>query len=227
MTKIALTFLNILRLTSIVALVLIIIQTSKHIQITSKNLSSTLPVSENYLPKKEYVELTSIGYKSALSHVLWFKTINYFGKELKTTKNYSYLDHYLNLVISLNPNLKQIYDFGALMLSWEAEEPIKAILILDKAIVQFPNDWYYYYLRGFINWYFLSNLEEAKKDYYLASQIPNAPIRIKSLSNIDFNKASKNNYAAKMLESLIQNSSDIEIKKMYEDKLKKLKEEIQ
>jgi hypothetical protein len=161
----------------------------------------------------------SVGYDKALSHILWFKTINYFGKQLRGDKNYQYLNHYINLVIKLNPKLDYVYEFGVMMLSWETNQPNEALKLLDKAIIEFPSSWYFRYLRGFTYLYFLNDPQKAKEDYIFASSLPNTPQSIKELANEDFSKISSKFSGMRMLRGLIATAPDEQTKKILQQKL--------
>ncbi len=128
-----------------------------------------------YLPNGEALELISFGYKNLLSDILWFNTISYFGKHHKGDKNIRWLFHMCDLVTTLNPQATYVYEFGATMLAWEGEDVVSSTKLLDKAINTYPQNWKFYYLRGFNYMYFDKNEESAKNDFIKASQLPDAP----------------------------------------------------
>ncbi len=133
-----------------------------------------------YLPNINATKILSFGYAKPLSHLLWFKTLNYFGKHYASDKNYRYLKHQCALIHELNPDFLDGAEFCALMLAWELKQPEAAIEILDKAI-QAPNilrnneAWRLYYLRGIDKAYFLKNNIEAAADFFSGAKLPNAP----------------------------------------------------
>jgi tetratricopeptide (TPR) repeat protein len=127
-----------------------------------------------YLPQAGAVAAASFGYKNALAHLLWFKTISYFGKEYRGSKNYRWLSHMCELVVGLSPRSEHVYRFCGTMLAWEGNQPELSIRILDKAVNQFPENWYFLYLRGFTFIYFLQNEERGNADIIAAAQKPGA-----------------------------------------------------
>ena len=72
-----------------------------------------------YLPNKEAVEVVSFGYKHFAADLIWFNTINYFGKHYREDKKFTWLKHMCDLTTNLNPNAKHFYEFCGLMLSWD------------------------------------------------------------------------------------------------------------
>lgn len=135
-----------------------------------------------YLPSGKALNLLSLGYKNVLADILWFKTINYFGRHFRSDQKYIWLGHMCDLVTDLDPRAPGIAEFCAAMLSWEAEDPARAVKILTKAIDSRPPEYFTLYLRGFTALHFLNDLESAKKDFVAASNFPDADITVKRLA---------------------------------------------
>lgn len=127
-----------------------------------------------FLPHADVVTALSFGYRNALANLLWFNTINYFGRHHANDKNYRWLKHMCQLVTTLDPQAKHVYEFGSTMLAWEADAPRDGHELLGAAIQVFPEDWRLYYLRGFTSMYFLKDEEGAKADFLAASRLPGA-----------------------------------------------------
>ena len=161
-----------------------------------------------YLPSAEYVKLVTLGFDNAVSDVLWFNTLNYVGKEFKSGKDYKWLYSMCNLVTKLNPKNKHPYEFCATLISWLAKKPRQSNQILTRAIETYPNNWRFYYLRGFNWWYFIENQEKAQRDFLTASKIKDAPVFLSSLSSRLISKNKSPEDAVKFLQSMIENSSD-------------------
>lgn len=178
-----------------------------------------------YLPNGTALKVLSFGYENLLANILWFNTINYFGKHYKTDRNYKWLAHMCDLVSELNPIAEHVYEFCSTMLSWEVNKAEDAVQVLNKAIKHTPNYWRYYYLRGFIYFYFLDNSELAEKDFKTASNKPDAPPFVARLAATKM-KASDPLEAIRFLEEMIKNSEDISQRSLLEDKLRSIKEEI-
>lgn len=135
-----------------------------------------------YFPNGEALRLISFGYSHVLAHSMWFSTINYFGKHLRLDRNYHWLNHMCSLVSEANPALLHVYEFCGLMLAWEAKLSTESIALLSRGIVQFPNSWKLYYLRGMTYLLFVKDQERAKEDLVRSSQLPDAPSSVVSLA---------------------------------------------
>lgn len=127
------------------------------------------------LPNGEALELLSLGFENALSNILWFNTMSYFGKHYKSDHSYEWLFHMCDLVTSLDDKADYAFEFCASMLSWEAADPIRSNIILDKAIAADSANWRYLFLRGFNYMYFLSDQQRAKEDFIQAANKDGAP----------------------------------------------------
>ena len=138
-----------------------------------------------YLPNINAVKVLSFGYKKPLSHILWFKTLNYFGKHYSDDKDYHLLKHHCSLIQELNPSFLEVAEFCSLMLAWELKQPKDAIEILDEAIRHHdtnPERWRLYYLRGIDKAYFLKDATSAANDFEEGSKLDNAPTFMKELA---------------------------------------------
>lgn len=161
-----------------------------------------------YLPNGKGLQFVSFGFQNALSQILWFNTINYFGKHYAHDRNYHWLGHMCNLVTDLNPQALHTYRFCSLMLAWEANFPENAIELLNKAIKYHPNNWELLYLRGATRLIFLNDNTNAKSDLIQAARLPNAhPLVVrlaaKKISTIDHPST-----ALQFLEEIIAETKD-------------------
>ena len=136
-----------------------------------------------YLPSVSYVRLLTFGFDGLFSDILWFNTLNYFGKQFRGEKDYRWLAHMCDLVSSLDSKASHVYEFCATLLSWVAREPEKSNKILTKAIQIDSNNWRYLYLRGFNYWYFLDRKDLAREDIQQAASIQGAPVFLSSLAS--------------------------------------------
>lgn len=170
-----------------------------------------------YLPNGEGLEVISFGYQNVLADILWFNTVNYFGKHFRQDKNYQWFSHMCDLVTTLNPEAHHVFHFCGTMLSWEANLPNQAIEILTKAIQMHPNKWEYHYLRGFSYMFFLKDNIKAKEDLVRAAQLPDADPLIKRLAAKQIALLDDPDTAIDFLTNLLkQAESESEIKVLQE-----------
>jgi tetratricopeptide (TPR) repeat protein len=180
-----------------------------------------------YLPNGEALSFMSFGYRNALARILWFNTINYFGKHYGTDKNYRWLFHMCNLVTDLDPRATHVYEFGAIMLSWEVNAPEEAIKLLTKAIQNFPNDWKYYYLRGFTSMFFLERNTEAQADFARGALLPGAHSIMARLAARVASKSQNREEAIRLLRELLETTTDPQAHGVIQKRLRALERSVE
>lgn len=180
-----------------------------------------------YLPNGSALDLISFGFKNMLARVLWFQTINYFGKQYANEKNFRWLFHMCDLVTTLDPKALHVFRFGAVMLAWEANAPHLSIELLDKAISHRPNDWIFYYLRGFTYMFFLKENERAREDFLKGARLPEAPPIMARLATRVASDAQNDQEAILLLEDLIRTTPDPTAREALTSRLLELKEKRQ
>ncbi|RMG43061.1 MAG: hypothetical protein D6719_04590 [Candidatus Dadabacteria bacterium] len=194
-----------------------------YLQLTSQPLIKEYVSDSNaeamYLPDGHGLEIISFGYRNLLADILWFNTINYFGKHFKGDRNYRWLYHMCKLVTKLDPDAEHAFKFCATMLSWEANRPELAINLLNKAIQHDPTRWPYYYLRGFTNMFFIEDIEAARKDFAAAAKHPDAPREFLKELTAKLGKKDPRT-RVQVLQNLLNRAEDPNEKRALTEKLK-------
>ncbi len=173
-----------------------------------------------YLPEVKYTRLITGGYDTLASRVLWFNTINYFGKQLAGGKDYRWLGHMCQLVTELDRKAVYAGEFCGTLLPWMAKDYNTAVKVLTTTIEANPQEWRPYYLRGFVYWYFLEDLEHAKTDFVTSSKLPNAPVFLSTLASRMMAEARGPEMAIQFLNEMITNSTDANVIKALKRKRK-------
>jgi tetratricopeptide (TPR) repeat protein len=173
-----------------------------------------------YLPQVTAFAPLSLGYRNVLSDVFWFTTINYFGAHLNSDRNYKWLAHRCHLVTELKPKAFDVYSFCALMLAWEQNDPKAAINLLNRATDNFPDNWEFYYYRGFYYLYFLKDELNAKNDFLSASKLPGVPELVVALAARKTLDLENEQQAESILSEILNNNRDPIVKDVIERKLK-------
>jgi len=171
-----------------------------------------------YLPQAKHLRLITFGFERFVSDIIWFRSMNYFGKQISKNKSIPWLSHMCDLVTDLNPKAASHYDFCSSLISWVAKEPEKTVNLLNRAISHRPDYWRYYYIRGFNYWYFLENNEKAAKDFQTGSKLPDAPLFMGKLASRLL--SNDPNQAIAFLQNLIKNSKDETAVKALKENLK-------
>jgi hypothetical protein len=151
-------------------------------EVASNNLSVDRREEVQYLPQPKAVKLLSFGYHNVLAHIIWFYSQNYFGKHYRSDQDYRWLSYMLDLITDLDPKNKSVYQFGSLILGWEAHLPEQAYKLLAKAIINDPKDWYFYFLRGSLRYLVSDDPIKAMEDFKISAALPDAPPMIGTIA---------------------------------------------
>jgi tetratricopeptide (TPR) repeat protein len=178
-----------------------------------------------YLPKKEALESIHLGYKNVLADVLWFFTINYFGKHYSGDADYRWLSHFCDVITTLDPKAFHVYRFGAMMLAWEQGEIDEAITLLTKAHKYHSDNWLVTYMRGILYLYFKKDFVNARKDLLESAQLPDVHPLVRSLALKLSTKVDNDEGSLIALESLIGTTTDPILKKNLLERFQKVKEQ--
>lgn len=156
----------------------------QHLKTPNKILESRIEHLESlYLPRQDSFEYLSLGFRVPLSQLLWFKTLNYVGRNFKGDKNYPWLFSMCKLVGGLDPKAVHVFDFCGNMLAWEAKDPERAIEIISKGIESNPNSWKLLFLRGFTNYFLVQDPTNAQIDFLKVNSMPDTPPGIREFTS--------------------------------------------
>lgn len=174
-----------------------------------------------YLPSAEYVRLITFGFDHFGSDILWFETINYFGKQSGSQKDYRWLYQMCDLVTELDHSKHFAFEFCGTLLSWEAKHPEQSNAILTKAIQFHPTNWRYRYLRGFNYWYFLEDKKLAQSDLEIASHLDRTPAFVASLASRLIGDQDSVETAITFLKTLLENTEEENARRTLRNKLRR------
>lgn len=178
-----------------------------------KRLAAHVPDKEQlielrYLPSGRNIKGICLGYRNVLADLLWFNTINYFGKHYSGDRDLRWLSHMCELVAELDPKAHHVYEFCGAMLAWEQGEPESAYKILSTGVKNLPDSWYMRYLRGFTALYFLKDQQLAKDDFVNATNIPGCPPFIARLAASTLTELEDPRVAVAFLNDMIERTTD-------------------
>lgn len=173
-----------------------------------------------YLPSEDKLRLITLGFNNFASDVLWFNTVNYFGREYDSTKDYRWLGQMCSLVTSLDPHSPHVYEFCSSMLSWIAKEPEKSAELLRRGVDAMPNEWRLRYLLGFTYWYFLERKDLARVELEATAKLPGTPPFVASMASRLMVADDDPQTAIAFLSDMIKNSKDAHAQQALTEKLR-------
>ena len=93
-----------------------------------------------YLPNEQLLVHFTGGMDSVLADLLWLKCVQYTGTHVQTDHDYEWLGHMVNTVVRLDPYFTDAYRYGALFLAALEDDSDGALDLLNRGMVQLPND---------------------------------------------------------------------------------------
>ncbi len=132
-----------------------------------------------YLPSGQVLKTLSLGHHGLLADIYWMRAVQYYGgKRLKNERRFDLLDPLLNITTTLDPQLIHAYRFGSIFLSEKlpvgAEQPQRAVLLLQKGIQGNPDQWQLYRDLGFVYYWYLQDYKKAAEAFLEGAKNPKA-----------------------------------------------------
>lgn len=106
--------------------------------------------AEPYAPSPTAAPLVSLGFREVAADLLWIRLTGYFGGPDATSEGIASL---VEAIIALDPQYHRPYEYGARAITIAPHGVTqasfqRALAILEKGILEFPDDWKLPYLAG-------------------------------------------------------------------------------
>ena len=125
------------------------------------------------LPPAKILRASTLGYNELAADMIWIRAINYFTSQLFEKKEMMHMKRYLDTIIALDSQFKEVYIFGpAMLLSMKGTskhtdaEVLAAIELLGRGVKAFPDDWTFPKMLGSYYLFELKGENKAQKDGY-------------------------------------------------------------
>ena len=150
-----------------------------------------------YLPKVEHVRALSLGHSPAAADLFWIRAVLYFSRELQAQSDFAWLFAYTRIVISLDPDFEDIYNWAGSVIVIRSPEPTMdqvraANQILAEGAERFPDNYRLPMSAGSNCQFFARGETEADKEelrqcarrfFTMAATRPDAPPYMASLAS--------------------------------------------
>lgn len=128
-----------------------------------------------YYPSGPFLREAVLGYDQAASALAWLQTVQYYGKHVRSDRQFDYLYHLCDVTTELDPHFTEPYTFGAFVLMTEGKQPSAGMRLLEKGRNNNPESWKVFFETGFT--YYIAWEDYGKAAYYFtrAAEMPGAP----------------------------------------------------
>ncbi len=128
------------------------------------------------VPENELVKYGLLGFEATFSHMLWIRTVLYFGSHYLTDKNYPWLVKMVDLVTKLNPQFYPAYEFAGVMLPEVCGNPHAARVILERGLFHIGDKkWNVPFYLSLLYYKYYDQQKIAAEYMALASRVKGAP----------------------------------------------------
>jgi hypothetical protein len=98
-----------------------------------------------YVPPPAWLPLLSAGYDEALADLLWMRALVYYGTELGERQRARHVLDYVEAILALDPDFRNVYRWTATAGLYRAETPsredaLHTLDILERGAARFPFD---------------------------------------------------------------------------------------
>jgi hypothetical protein len=141
-----------------------------------------------YLWSGEQVRRFTPGLEALMADVYWLRTVQYVGgqRAFAGGRTYERLAPLIDITVSLDPRMEIAYRYGAIFLSEPsphgAGRPRDGIALLERGIEVMPGNWRLRQDLGFYHFLFLRDAQKASEILLEASQLPGAPVWLRTLA---------------------------------------------
>jgi tetratricopeptide (TPR) repeat protein len=130
-----------------------------------------------YWPSGKVLKALSLGHYGLIADIYWMRAVQYYGgKRLQNAREFKLLEPLIDIATTLDPQLLHAYRFGSIFLSEKspigAQQPEKAITLLEKGIRYNPNEWQLYRDLGFVYYWYLEDYKKAAEWFLEGSKNP-------------------------------------------------------
>jgi hypothetical protein len=174
-----------------------------------------------YVPDRKLTSALFLGYDQAAADALWVRTTEYFGRHFATDRHYVWLEHFIDLILELDPRFRRVYHWAGTNVLYGRrftnENVLRSNHYYQKALEQFPTDYEAAYRLG-RNYYVemrSKDPEEARRfreqgAQYLemAANMPGAPPFLGRLVASLYRKLGKNEVALQYYIELMLETDD-------------------
>ncbi|HEU0177064.1 MAG TPA: hypothetical protein VFV58_22605 [Blastocatellia bacterium] len=178
-----------------------------------------------YISSGEALKRASLGFDGLMADIYWIRTLLYFGEEFERQRGANQyfdvsrlklLQPLLDITAELDPKLIAAYRFGAVFLP--DVDADAAIRFVERGIRNNPDEWRLYQDLGFALWR-RNHFREAAEAYAQGSGLPGAPAWMNAMPALMMAKGGEIETAREMFLRLYQESDDPFVKRVCEEQL--------
>lgn len=162
-----------------------------------------------WVPLPEVADLLAMGFEVVVGDLHWIRAVQIAGEEdSDPTDHAPVLGRLVDVVTHLDPWVDHPYRFAAIWMTDSEDSVREANRLLDRGIEHHPDDWRMYFHKGFNDFFYLDQDEEAASELERAMDLPGAPRYLPRLVARLRSEAEDLDAAAMFLHEMVQRAPD-------------------
>jgi tetratricopeptide (TPR) repeat protein len=170
-----------------------------------------------------------LSFADLAADVYWIRAVVHYGGERRSSKvegRYALLYPLLDLATTLDPHFDVAARLGAIFLSegfpGGPGRTDQAIALLEKGLRNDPRRWQYRHDIGFVHYWWIRDYQEAARQFELASQLPDAPLWLRTMAAVTLAKGGDRAGARKLWTELYATADVAWLRRAAENRLQQL-----
>jgi tetratricopeptide (TPR) repeat protein len=185
-------------------------------------LSERLMEELSYFPSGKFLKPVVIEYQSLVADLVYLRAIQYYGHHLMTDRKYIWLDHIFDILMMLDPHFIGAYDFGSIVLAWDARQINEARKLLLTALSHNPTNWKLAFNLAFIEYMLVRDYRSAGYYFEIASELPESWTITKRWAAFSFAKGCAVELAIEVWLSIYMTTENQKLKELAQKELLRL-----
>ncbi|MGE0814361.1 MAG: hypothetical protein AB7O28_19885 [Vicinamibacterales bacterium] len=157
-----------------------------------------------------------LSFTDLAADLYWMRAVVHYGGERRSNAaegRYALLYPLLDMATTLDPHFDVAARLGAIFLSegypGGPGRTDQALALLEKGLRNDPTRWQYRHDMGFVNYWWIKDYPEAARQFELASQMPGAPVWLRTMAAVTLAKGG-DRHGARTLWTELYQTADVE-----------------
>ncbi|MBS4016354.1 MAG: hypothetical protein KGZ86_07985 [Candidatus Latescibacteria bacterium] len=176
----------------------------------------------SYFPSGKFLKPAVIEYQTAVADIIYLRAIQYYAHHLLSDRKYIWLNHIFNILNALDPHFIGAFDFGSIILAWDAEQIDEAMKLLYSAIANNPTNWKLVFNAAFIEYMLTKDYVSAGYYFEIASKLPETWAITNRWAAFAFARGGATQLAVEVWYSIYETTENRKLKEIAERELQRL-----
>jgi hypothetical protein len=148
------------------------------------------------------------GFRNVMADAFWLEAVQVVGNKDLSPADYDRFYELLNVVANFDPKFEIPYFLGGLVLGQSPNHAREALLVLERGMRQYPEEWRFPFYIGFTHYFSLGDVAAGGVAMAEAARLPGSPAYLTGLASRMLSEAREPGAALNLLEPIVKQESD-------------------